>query len=163
MEQFLATSEANELQKYEYIQNKLAVASAKRESEIANKLSTSKKRTILASPDGSFCVVPPTKSAIEARINKAASRREMYLLSRIDKATSSTSKKLSPRSDLFSKVTPRAGDEDTRATTSPRMSVCLNHESDKDLGGSNQHFTMMPIISTSVILALIGAVSFWKH
>ena len=63
MEQFLATSEANELQKYEYIQNKLAVASAKRESEIANKLSTSKKRTILASPDGSFCVVPPTNNA----------------------------------------------------------------------------------------------------
>lgn len=156
MEQFLATIEANELQKYEYIQNKLAVASAKRESEIANKLSTSKKR--LASPRPS-----PTKSAIEARINKAASRREMYLLSRIDKATSSTSKKLSPRSDLFSKVTPRAGDEDTRATTSPRMSVCLNHESDKDLGGSNQHFTMMPIIASSVILALIGAVSFWKH
>lgn len=152
MEQFLAASEANELQKYADIQNRLAVASANREKELSKLSSTSKKR--VASPKPS-----PTKSAIEARINKAASRREMYLLSRIDKASISTSKKLSPRSDLFSKVTPRTGDED-RVTTSPRISGHRGNESNKDVG----HFTMMPIIATSVIaLALIGVVSFWKQ
>ena len=160
----LNQQELKEMKRFIEIENKLASADAKRKeklTEVATK-SSSKKRVNSPKPS-------PTKSEIDARINKAAARREMFLLTKIDKATASSTKKLSPRCELFRSVTPRS--DDNIKTTSPRIKAArLNNISNdddhhhKDVGGLDlDQFTMMPIIATSIVgLVLIGVISYWK-
>jgi hypothetical protein len=159
MEMMASQREMKEIQQFILIENKLASAESKRQeklAEVATK-SSSKKH-----PRGS-----PSTIEIEARVNAAAARREMFLLNKIDKASSS--KKLSPRCDLFSKVTPRLSDDGSRYTSpriikAARLDTFSESANNKDNDILNQHFTMMPIIATGVIaIALIGVVSFWKH
>jgi hypothetical protein len=139
------------------MENKIAAANAKRQQKLTEVVTKSSSKKRVCSPKPS-----PTKMEIDARINEAARRREMYILTKIDKATVSASKKLSPRSDLFANTTPRLGDE----RTSPRIKAArLENVADskpEDVGFT-QHFSMMPIIATSCIaLALVGVFSFWK-
>ena len=158
----LNQQELKEMQSYIKIENKLASAAKRKEklTEVASK--SSAKRVNSPKPS------PTNKSEIDARINKAAARREMFLLSKIDKATASSSKKLSPRCELFRSVTPRS--DDSIKTTSPRIKAArLNNNSNdkhhsKDVVGLDlDQFTMMPIIATSIVgLVLIGAISHWK-
>jgi hypothetical protein len=151
--------ELEEMQRYSEIEAKLAAAAAKRTEKLAEVLVKSSSKKRISSPRPS-----PTKGEIDARINKAAARREMILNHRVDKATaSSSSKKITPRGDLFSKVTHRL--------ESPRIKAA--HLEDVHHTGGNQEvsdalhsqqFTMMPIIAASVMaLALVGAMSLWKH
>jgi hypothetical protein len=167
MEMMASQREMKEIQQYIEIENKLASAESKRQEKLAEVATkSSSKKHPRGSPKAS-----PSTIEIEARVNAAAARREMFLLNKIDKATasSSSSKKLSPRCDLFSKVTPRLSDDGSR-TTSPRvikaarLDTFSESANNKDNDVLNQHFTMMPIIATGVIaIALIGVVSFWKH
>jgi hypothetical protein len=154
----LSNQELHEIKTYQEMEIKIANANAKRQQKITESVTKSSSKKRMCSPKPS-----PTKGELEARINEAARRREMYILAKIDKATVSTSKKLSPRSDLFANTTPRLGDE----RTSPRIKAARlesapdNKPEDEVF---NQHFSMMPIIATSCIaLALVGAFSFWKH
>lgn len=147
--------EMKEMQAFVDIEHKIASANAKRQEKLAEVAKSSSKKR-LASPKPS-----PTKCEIEARINEAARRREMFLLNKIDKATASSSKKLSPRADLFANTTPRLDDTDRR-TSSPRMKAA-KLEDIKDVEGFTQHYTMMPIIATGIALALVGVFSYWRH
>jgi hypothetical protein len=163
MEMMASQREMKEIQQFILIENKLASAESKRQEKLAEVATkSSSKKHPRGSPKAS-----PSTIEIEARVNAAAARREMFLLNKIDKASSS--KKLSPRCDLFSKVTPRLSDDGSR-TTSPRvikaarLDTFSESANNKDNDVLNQHFTMMPIIATGVIaIALIGVVSFWKH
>lgn len=162
MEMMASQREMKEIQQYLEIENKLASAESKRQEKLAEVATkSSSKKHLRGSPKAS-----PSTIEIEARVNAAAARREMFLLNKIDKATASSSKKLSPRCDLFSKVTPRLSDDGSR-TASPRIKAARLEtfsESANNKDNDVQHFTMMPIIATGVIaIALIGVVSFWKH
>jgi hypothetical protein len=163
MEMMASQREMKEIQQYIEIENKLASAESKRQEKLAEVATkSSSKKHPRGSPKAS-----PSTIEIEARVNAAAARREMFLLNKIDKASSS--KKLSPRCDLFSKVTPRLSDDGSRYTSpriikAARLDTFSESANNKDNDILNQHFTMMPIIATGVIaIALIGVVSFWKH
>ncbi|KAL7485973.1 hypothetical protein ACHAW6_011593 [Cyclotella cf. meneghiniana] len=137
----------------------MAAAAAKRTEKLAEVVVRSSSKKRISSPRPS-----PTKGEIDARINKAAARREMFLNHRVDKATSSSSsKKITPRGDLFSKVTPRLESPRNNAARLENVHHTGVYQGESDAIHSQQ-LTMMPIIVASVVaLALLGAMSFWKH
>lgn len=156
--QMLNKQEMQEIQQYGVIEKKIATANAKRQDKLAEIQRKSSSKKHFASPKPS-----PTKNEIEARINEAARRREMFLLTKIDKATaSSSSKKLSPRADLFANTTPRLEISSPRIKAA-RVDDTLNDSKAHYDGGFNQqHFTM--IAATSIALAMIAAsFSYWRH
>lgn len=158
----LNKNELKEMQQYIDIENKIALANAKRQEKLSELTTKSNSKKHIASLKPS-----PTRDEIDARMNKATARREMFLLSKVDKASaSSSSKKLSPRCDLFTQVTPR---DELIQSSSPRIKAIrlenqAYNKSFHDDDNLNQPFSMIPIITTSVIaIALVGMLSFWKH
>ena len=137
----------------------MAAASAKRAEKLTEAVFKSSSKKKISSPKSS-----PTKGEIDARINEAAARREMFLNQRVDKASAtSSSKKLTPRGDLFSKVTPRLESPRIKAARLKDVHHTGTYQDGNDALKSEQ-FTMTPIIAASVVaLALVGVMSFWKH
>ena len=106
------------------IEKKLAAASASRENNLVAKSSTKKR---MLSPRSS----PSDKKEIEARINEANLRREIYLTSKVEKAKNGKSSSPKINKALFTAVSPMRGGENnssSRERISPRIKAARLEE-----------------------------------
>lgn len=163
VDHMISKQEYKELQQSIELENKIAVANDKRDEKLASIVSKSTKKRMV-SPRS-----PSTNTQeIEARINAAASRREMFLLSRSEKANAN--KSLSPRSDLFANVTPRSNEEGGVCGRSPRIKAArleefhrLVNEEENEFSNFNQSLSgiSLPLaVIGGLALAFIGIISF---
>jgi len=96
--------ELEELQRFIATEKRLSVASANRENQLSEKSSSAKAR--LLSPQET----PSSNDDLEARIEQANQRREMYLTQKVEKAKKYRNSPINK--ELFATVSPKQGSED---------------------------------------------------
>jgi hypothetical protein len=96
--------ELEELQRFIATEKRLSVASANRENQLSEKSSSAKAR--LLSPQET----PSSNDGLEARIEQANLRREMFLTQKVEKAKKYRTSPINK--ELFATVSPKQDSED---------------------------------------------------
>jgi len=152
--------ELQELQNLVEIEKKLAVASASRKKNLVTKSSTKKR---MLSPR----LLPADKNEIEARINQANLRREIYLTDKVEKAKHN---KNTPKikKALFASVSPvspkRRADESPKERQRIKASRLEEFDSLGPEENDNKHYGFnVPLLTISgIAVVIVGLLSFLK-
>lgn len=159
--------EVDAMKSMNHLQTKLSNAAANRDhhlqSIVEKSVKSSTKKRMLSPKES-----PSSQREIEHRLELAASRRELFLLSRAEKASRSSPASSKSNRNLFAAVSPRTNVIDECGTRSPPNKVArVNKEPritiEKNDGFQDQkHF--IPIIAISgIAFCIVGLISYLKH
>lgn len=109
--------ELEEMQRLIATEKRLSVASANRENQLSEKSSSAKAR--LLSPQET----PSSNDGLDARIEQANSRRELYLTQKVEKAKKYRSSPINK--ELFAAASPKQDSEDGFVGTQDNVEVCF--------------------------------------
>lgn len=111
------TIELEEMQRSIATEKRLSVASTNRETQLSEKSSSAKAR--LLSPQET----PSSNDGLDARIERANSRRELYLTRKVEKAKKYRSSPINK--ELFAAASPKHDSEDESVGTQYNIEVCF--------------------------------------